>query len=27
MEAYGAGNLPINRPEIAEALSKACEKG
>jgi len=27
IEAYGAGNLPIDRPEIAAALRKACENG
>ena len=26
-EAYGAGNLPVNRPDIAQVLSKACKSG
>jgi len=27
IEAYGSGNLPVNRPEIAEALAKGCLQG
>ena len=27
IEAYGAGNLPVNRHDIAEALKKACLSG
>lgn len=27
IEAYGAGNLPINRPDISAVFRKACEKG
>lgn len=26
IEAFGAGNIPINRPEVAKAIKKACEK-
>ena len=27
IEAYGAGNLPVNRPDIADALAKGCLQG
>ena len=27
IEAYGAGNLPVNRPDIASAIGKACKNG
>ena len=27
IEAYGAGNLPINRPDVREALLEACKAG
>ena len=27
IEAYGAGNLPINREDIRAALKEACDAG
>jgi hypothetical protein len=27
IEAYGAGNLPINRVDIRDALKEACKAG
>mmetsp|Transcript_32608 Transcript_32608/g.29464 ORF Transcript_32608/g.29464 Transcript_32608/m.29464 type:complete len:111 (-) Transcript_32608:884-1216(-) len=27
IEAFGAGNLPVNRPEISKAFKDACDKG
>jgi len=27
IEAYGAGNLPVNRSDIADALAKGCLQG